>query len=510
MPESWKARFANLAFTRVIILCVKTNIKFGTDGWRGVIAKDFTFENVSLVSLATADQFLEDLEKDKTRKNIVFIGYDRRFLGKDFAIRVAEIFSSKSLNVNLYDTDVPTPMVSFDVKKNNAVGGIVITASHNPPEFSGFKIKQSDGCSASKEYTDKIEKKIEILCTTSLCETAIRTYCNTPQQTAKYNVINPSKDYIDFIKKTIDLEKLKSISETVIVDSMNGTGGNYVEDFLSGGKIKAKTIRSEIDVTFGGINPEPMMPQLTPLSKEVVHSKALIGLATDGDADRVGAMDENGEYINTHKIFAILLYYLVEKKKLSGGVVLTFSQSVLVKKMAKSYGFEIYEVPIGFKHIADLMLKKDILIGAEEANGIGSKLHFIPERDGIFNSLLLLEAVNSFGLKPSKLIEKIHSEFGSFYYDRIDLHIESPTLGKELVEKVKNNPPKDINGQKVKEVQTLDGTKLIFEDESWLLFRGSGTEPLLRIYSEARSKENVKSNLSAGKSLFDASLKALV
>lgn len=479
---------------------MKTNIKFGTDGWRGVIAKDFTFENISLVSLATADQFLEDLEKDKTRKNIVFIGYDRRFLGKDFAIRVAEIFSNKGLNVNLYNTNVPTPMVSFDVKKNNSVGGIVITASHNPPEFSGFKIKQSDGCSASKEYTDKIEKRLASLSRIEF----------NPPQTAKYTIIDPSKDYIDYIKKTIDLEKLKSIDATVIVDSMNGTGGSYVEDLLSGGKIKVKTIRSEIDVTFGGINPEPMMPQLTPLSKEVLQSKALMGLATDGDADRVGAMDENGEYINTHKIFAILLYYLVEKKKLSGSVVLTFSQSVLVKKMAKKYGFEVYEVPIGFKHIADLMLKKDVLIGAEEANGIGSKLHFIPERDGVFNSLLLLEAVNSFGLKPSKLIEKIHSEFGSFYYDRIDLHIESPALGKEFVEKVKNNPPKEINGQKVKEVQTLDGTKLVFEDESWLLFRGSGTEPLLRIYSEAISKESVRSNLAAGKSLFDASLKALV
>lgn len=475
---------------------MKTNIKFGTDGWRGVIAKDFTFENISLVSLATADQFLEDLEKDKTKKNIVFIGYDRRFLGKNFAVRVAEILSNKGLNVNLYNTDVPTPMVSFDVKKNNSVGGIVITASHNPPEFSGFKIKQPDGCSASKEYTDKIEKRLASLPKVEF----------NPPQTTKYTIIDPSKDYVDYIKKTIDLEKLKSIDATVIVDSMNGTGGSYVEDLLSDGKIKVKTIRSEIDVTFGGINPEPMMPQLIPLSKEVLQNKALMGLATDGDADRVGAMDENGEYINTHKIFAILLYYLVEKKRLSGSVVLTFSQSVLVKKMAKKYGFDIYEVPIGFKHIADLMLKKDVLIGAEEANGIGSKLHYIPERDGVFNSLLLLEAVNSFGLKPSKLIEKIHLEFGSFYYDRIDLHIESPALGKEFVEKVKNNPPKDVNGQKVKEVQTLDGTKLIFEDESWLLFRGSGTEPLLRIYSEATSKENVKRNLSFGESHFKSQM----
>ncbi|MBI2995154.1 MAG: phosphoglucomutase/phosphomannomutase family protein [Candidatus Melainabacteria bacterium] len=465
-------------------------MKFGTDGWRGVIAKDFTFENISLVSIACAEQFLEDLKYKSDINNLVFIGYDRRFLGKEFAERVATIFSAKGLNVNLYNQDVPTPMISFDVKKNNALGGIVITASHNPPEFSGFKVKMPGGCSASKDYTNKIEKRLEILHATPLL------------QINNYKTIDPSKDYISYIKQTLDIEKLKNINETVIIDSMHGTGGNYIESFLSDGKIKVKTIRRERDVNFGGINPEPMMPQLLPLSEEVIKNRAFIGLATDGDADRVGAIDENGEYINTHKILSLLLYYLVEKKKLSGGVVITFSQSVLVKKMAQKYGLKLYEVPIGFKHIADLMLKDNILIGGEEANGIGCKLHFMPERDGIFNALLLLEAVNSFGLKPSKLIEQLHKKFGEFYYDRIDLHIPKTKMGKDFVEKIKSSPPKEVNNLKVKEVQTLDGTKLIFEDDSWLLFRASGTEPLLRIYSEAKSKNNVVENLKTGESLF--------
>lgn len=473
-------------------------IKFGTDGWRGIIAGDFTFENISLVSQATADQFLEDLSKGGVTpplQNLVFVGYDRRFLGKRFATKVAEILAQKGLNVRIYNQDVPTPMVSFDVKKHNAVGGIVITASHNPPEFSGFKIKQPDGCSARKEYTDRIEQRIG--------ETAMGRNGEKNNENKNIDIVDPSKDYIDFIKKTIDLGKLKSINETVIIDSMHGSGGNYIENFLSDGKLRAKTIRSEIDVNFGGMNPEPMMPQLELLSKEVVKNKALIGLATDGDADRVGAVDENGEYITTHKLLAILLYYLVEKRKLSGGVVLTVSQSVLVKKMAKKYGLRLYEVPVGFKHVADLMLKEDILIGAEEANGIGTKLHFVPERDGIFNALLLLEAINSFNLKPSQIIEKLHKEFGTFYYDRIDVHIPNVELGKEFVGKIRSSPPKDVNGFKVKEVQTLDGTKLIFEDESWLLFRASGTEPLLRIYSEGRSEENVSRMLKIGKSLFN-------
>ena len=482
-------------------------IKFGTDGWRGVIADDFTFKNISLVASACADQFLDDLKNCRgevtshLQKNLVYIGYDRRFLGEDFAKCVAGIFIRKGLKVNLYKEDVPTPMVSFDVKKNNSVGGIVITASHNPPKFSGFKIKQSYGCSASKGYTDKVEKRLAGITHLEATPAIGEARQGRHELPLQCNFIEPSRDYINFIQNTIDLDKLKNIPEAVIVDSMHGCGGNYIEELLSGKKLKIKTIRSEKDVTFGGINPEPMMPQLIPLSEEVLKSKALIGLATDGDADRVGAVDENGEYLNTHKLLAILLYYLAEKKKLSGGVAITFSQSVLVKKMAQRYGFKIYETPIGFKYIADLMLKEDILIGAEEANGIGCKLHCIPERDGIFNELLLLEAVNSFGLKPSQLVKKLHEEFGAFFYDRIDLHIVNPAFGKEFVEKVRNTPPKEINNLKIKDVQTLDGTKLIFEDDSWLLFRASGTEPLLRVYSEAKSKENVEKNLAYGKSL---------
>jgi len=474
-------------------------IKFGTDGWRGVIADNFTFENIELVSCACAEQFLEDLTANKHLQNHVFIGYDRRFLGREFAECVALIFSRKGLNAVVYNKDVPTPMVSFDVKKQNAVGGIVITASHNPPEFSGFKIKSPDGCSASKNYTDLIEKRLGNI--------SVKAIHGLPQYP---KMIDPSKDYTDFIKKTIDLERLKNLNETIIIDSMHGTGGNYIESFLKGGKIKVKTIRENIDVNFGGINPEPMMPQLLPLSGEVIKNKALIGLATDGDADRVGAIDENGEYLNTHKLLAILLYYLAEKKKLTGGVVVTFSQSVLVKKMAEKYGFKIYEVPIGFKHIADLMIKEDILIGGEEANGIGSKLHFMPERDGIFNALLLLEAVNSFGLKPGQLVKKIHDEFGAFYYDRVDLHIPSSQVGIEFVEKVKSNPPKEINNIPVKELKTLDGAKVIFEDNGWLLFRASGTEPLLRIYSEGKNKDFVSDMLRAGQDLFKEKTRLLV
>ena len=465
------------------------NIKFGTDGWRGVIAEDFTFSNVELVSIACAEQFLEDLKNNPSLKNTVFIGYDRRFLGEDFAKIAASVFSHKGFNTYVYNTDVPTPLVSFDVKTNSAVGGIVITASHNPAKFSGYKIKQPHGCSAPKPYTDKIEARLN-------STQRIKELSNS-----SVNLIEPSKKYTDFLKNKFDLEKLKALNETIIVDSMYGSGGHYIENLLSGGKLKVKTIRGDRDVTFSGINPEPIMPHLKPLSEEVVKNKALIGLATDGDADRTGAVYENGDYLNTHKVLAILLHYLVEKKNLSGAVAITVSQSALIKKMAKKYGLKLFEVPVGFKHIADLMLTNDILIGAEESNGIGTKLHCMPERDGIFNALLLVEAINAFGMKPTQIVDKLHKEFRAFYYDRVDLHISNIEIGKSFVQHVKSNPPKEVNGQKVKEVLELDGAKLILEDDSWLLFRASGTEPLLRVYSEALSTENVKKNLKFGQAM---------
>lgn len=471
---------------------MKGEIKFGTDGWRGVIALDFTFNNVRLVSDACAKQFLDDLKNNRGVKNTVFVGYDRRFLSKEFANCAADVLSQNGLGVKIYEEDVPTPMVSFDIRDNSSVGGIVITASHNPPEFSGFKVKRPSGASASSDYTTKIEKRINAKEFPGL----------RAQVPGQITWIDPSKNYLDYIRSKIDIERLKKINETIIVDPMHGTGDGYVEKLLSGGKIKIRTIRSNRDVNFGGMNPEPMMPQLQLLCDEAIRNNAFIGLATDGDADRFGAVDERGEYINTHKLLSILLYYLVEKKKLSGGVVVTVSQSVVVKRMAKKYGLKIYEVPVGFKNIAELMLKEDILIGGEEANGIGCKLHAIPDRDGIFNSILLLEAISSFGLRPSELIANIYNEFGNFHYGRIDLHIPKVELGKEFVDLIRSNPPKEINGLKVKDVSNLDGVKLIMEDDSWLLFRASGTEPLLRIYSEVLGNKHLAKNLSFGENLF--------
>jgi len=277
---------------------------------------------------------------------------------------------------------------------------------------------------------------------------------------------------------------------------MHGSAGVWVESFLQGGPLRVETIRSFRDPLFGGVNPEPIDQNLGPLKRRVVETKALVGLATDGDSDRVGAVDERGRTMTMHDVVPLLLLHLSRQRQMSGAVVVTVSQSVLTKRIAKAIGLKLYETPIGFKYIADLMLKEDILLGAEESGGIGVKGH-IPERDGILNSLLFLEAIITAGKPPSEMLRELHQEFGEFHFGRRDLHMPV-SRGQELVANLSQQPPANFVGFDVVGVQTLDGAKLIFGDDSWLLFRQSGTEPVLRIYSEATSVEKMNALLDAG------------
>jgi phosphomannomutase len=280
---------------------------------------------------------------------------------------------------------------------------------------------------------------------------------------------------------------------------MHGSGGRWVERILTGGALDVETIRANRDPLFGGVNPEPIDQNLAALKKRVIEKRALAGVATDGDADRVGAVDESGQTMTMHDVVPLLLLHLARQRKMSGAVVVTISQSVLTKRIATAMGLEIHETPIGFKYIADLMLQKDVLIGAEESGGIGVKGH-IPERDGILNSLLFLEAIISAGKTPSEMLADLHREFGEFRFGRRDLHVEV-SAGQELVMRLAEHQPSNIAGYKVVGVQTLDGTKLLFDDESWLLFRQSGTEPVFRIYSEATSFEKRDRLLDAGQAI---------
>jgi phosphomannomutase len=473
-----------------------TAIRFGTDGWRAVIAEEYTFANLERVAQAYCD-FLRaeaasraSVESLNASPPLVVIGCDRRFLSEAFAKRAAEVVAGNGLRTALFPEPVPTPIVSWAVRENSAAGGIVITASHNPPEFNGFKIKAAWGGSASPEITSKVETFVGV---------------SKPSRGAitggeNQDVLQSSiSTYRRQIESYIDLDLLKRTDATVILDSMHGSGGHWVESFLQGDRLNSETVRGERDPLFGGVSPEPIDRNLAPLKARVSSAKALVGLATDGDADRLGAVNELGHTMTMHEVVPLLLLHLARTRGMSGGVVRTFSQSVLTKRIAAAHNLPLYDTPIGFKYIADLMLKTDILIGAEESGGIGVRGH-IPERDGILNCLLLLEAVVMAGGTPSEMVRRMHREFGEFYFDRRDLHCDVQQ-GKDLVTSLADAPPETIAGFAVSSVETLDGTKLVLDDESWLLFRQSGTEPVLRVYSEATSRAKVEALLNAGSSL---------
>lgn len=477
-----------------------TALRFGTDGWRAVIADEYTFANVERVAQAYAEYLTRQrpgdqsttqtsTEQSETRPSFVVVGYDRRFLSEDFAARAAEILAGNLFHPLLFGGDVPTPLVSWAVREHGAVGGVVITASHNPAHFNGFKIKAAWGGSATPETTSAIE---------SLIDAAPPRRGPVDRSNAEDNAALEASaaSYRQQIESYVDLARLRQTSARVVVDPMHGTGGRWVESFLRGGQIEIETIRAERDPLFGGVAPEPIDRNLGALKERVGAARALVGLATDGDADRVGAVSDLGATMTMHEVVPLILLHLARTRGMSGGVVRTFSQSVLTKRIVDAHNLKLYDTPIGFKYIADLMLSEDILLGAEESGGIGVKGH-LPERDGILNSLLFLEAIVAAGKTPSEMVCEMHREFGEFHFGRLDIHFEV-ARGQALVASLADSPPDEIAGFSVRSVETLDGTKLLFDDESWLLFRQSGTEPVLRIYSEATSVRKMNDLLEKG------------
>jgi phosphomannomutase len=464
-------------------------IRFGTDGWRAPIAREFTFHNLERVAQAYA----EFLRRDAAERQLtpgagsrVIVGYDRRFLSEQFARRAAEVLAGNDLRVSLFETDVPTPLVSWTVREQGAAGGVVITASHNDACFNGFKIKAPWGGSATAETTTVVESLLDAT------EPRVAALSSDAHEGLSASVAS----YRRQVESYVDLERIRAARARVVLDPMHGSGGRWVESFLVGGALQAETIRAERDVLFGGVAPEPIDRNLGALKTRVCATGALVGLATDGDADRVGAVSETGETMTMHEVVPILLLHLARARGMTGGVVRTFSQSVLLKRIAAAHGLALYETPVGFKYIADLMLREEILLGAEESGGIGLRGH-LPERDGILNSLLFLEAVVTSGKKPTELVREVHREFGEFYFGRRDFHMEV-ARGQALVEELAAGPPARMGMHAVSSVETLDGTKLVFGDESWLMFRQSGTEPVLRVYSEATSAAKTEELLEEG------------
>jgi len=459
-----------------------SQIRFGTDGWRGVIGRDFTFANVEVVTQAVADY----MESQKPASRSVLVGYDCRFMAQQFARRVAEVLAGNAFQAELLDCPFPTPYVSYEAKRRGLAGGVMVTASHNPPEFCGIKFKAPFGGSATPAIVKEIESRL------------LQT---TPPRIAAEGIreVGPRQEYVEHVKSLVDFGVIQKAKPRVVADAMHGAGRNLLGQILAEFGIECLTIRDNPDPLFGGVFPEPMEENLVALRTAILNAKAGIGLATDGDADRLGAMDGEGNYVNTHQILALLILYLVRQRGWKGKVVRTVSQSVMIDRICLKLGLPCVIVPIGFKNIADLMLQEDILIGGEESGGVGVKNH-IPERDGILVSLLLLEAFTHSGRSLRQGIQGLWKEFGEFHFRRRDLHVPLE-FGKNLVEKLRDNPPTRYCGLALQRVDSLDGTKLVFTDESWILFRQSGTEPLLRVYCEAGSLDQVQRMMKEGESL---------
>ncbi len=477
----------------------KISIKFGTDGFRGVISKDFTFEAVEIVALAVCDYIYSN---GLNLKTAVF--FDRRFLSDRFARRIADIFAGYSITVDMAGGPLPTPALSYYIKKTGASPGIMITASHNSFEYNGIKIKTSDGSSAPASVILEIQKRVDSIIANGFDhEKFIETYLI--KKTASVNIIDPSTDYLDNISKSVDMEILKKASGRFLINPMFGSQAGFFGRFVNeyGLKIDYDEIFSEHNPLFPGFNPEPIASNLVKMSEIMAdrsrEQKYAAGFCFDGDGDRIGAMTSEGVFVSPQIIFALLARHIVKNKKKTGGIVKTVSVTSILSKIAEKHGMPLYETPIGFKYIAELMLdkSKNIIIGGEESGGIGINT-YIPERDGLFLALCLLE-VMAFENKPLELIiEDMFKEYGRYVYDRKDFKFDE-TKFNNIKEKLVNKKLCNICGFNVVSCSDRDGYKYFLNDGSWILFRFSGTEPVLRIYAEApvidRKDENKAASL---------------
>lgn len=467
-----------------------SGIKFGTDGWRAVISDDFTFDNVKKVAQAVADFINNDCKALQVKERKAVIGYDTRFLSDKYAELMACVFGANGIKTVLSDRPTPTPSVSFTIKDRGYIGGIMITASHNPARYNGIKYKAHYGGSAGPEITEKFEAYLG-------------------KSEIKYKPLNELKTeglveiddiiskHLAFIRSYADVKLLKNSKLKVLVDSMYGTGNDYIAMLLKGGKCRIDIIHNEKNPGFGGINPEPILPNLKELAEKTKKGGYDIGLATDGDADRLGVALPNGKLLTGHKVMSVLLLHLLEDRSMRGGVIQTICGTFLIDKVCKKFGIKMYETAVGFKYICELMLKKDILIGGEETGGVAFK-NSIPERDGILSGLLILEMMAMKKKKILDILRAIDKEYGTYEYKRLDL--KYPDEKKPvLMASLSANPPKNILGKKVVDIKTTDGHKFICDDGSWLMLRLSGTEPILRVYAEAPTEKQALEILEFGK-----------
>jgi phosphomannomutase len=483
-------------------------IHFGTDGWRGVISDTFTFHNLRLITQAIADAVASEewlngaYSGPKPDSTKMVVGFDTRFLSDRYAAEAARVLAANGFKVYLTTADVPTPAVSYSVRHLGAIAGIMITASHNAPRYNGVKLKATYGGSAIGEQC----RRVEVYLNDNESRGRGPNLMDFDQARASGLIerFNPTPAYYDHVRSLIDFDIIADNPQIMVVDSMFGSGRGQIKGILQGTGCEVAEIRGEMNPGFGGIHPEPIYANLGALAGAIASGQGQVGLALDGDGDRIGAMDGRGNYVDPHRIMALSLKYLVEQRNLRGKVLKTVSTTQMINRLAEKYDLEVIETPVGFNHIADWMLRDDVLIGGEESGGISFKGH-IPEGDGVLMGLLLTEMIAANDVPLDEMITELLNEVGPAHYQRVDLRLTKPISKDRMVERLADSAPDSIGGVKIDEVSTMDGAKYILADDSWLLIRPSGTEPVLRIYAEARETAMVEALLDYGRSLAEES-----
>ena len=455
---------------------MSTDIRFGTDGWRAVIAEDYTFENVRILTTALA-AYLFKHQKDLVA-NGVAIGYDTRFLSAEFARAAADTLASHGIPVFLSDRDAPTPAIAWATKSKQLATGIMITASHNPPKYNGYKFFNPLGGPADKDVTNALEH-------------VLGQKFKSKVAPAEVTIFNPKPGLIEQLKTVINFDLLKQNPGKVVYDAVHGTGRDYVDAILRDCGWNVTSIHENPDPMFGGISPDPANPEShQTLQQTVVENKADLGLANDPDADRFGCVDSTGTYITPNEVLALVYVHLLESRGERGPVARSLPTTELLDAIAKHYDQEVIETPVGFKWVGEAIEEKGALLGGEESGGLSIRGHY-GGKDGVLADLLLAEIWATHKKPLTQVYADIMKRFGSFYSNRIDLRLDDAAK-KKLMDGAKETPPAEVAGSKVVKVQTEDGVKLNLEDGSWLLMRPSGTEPLVRVYMEAKSKKRLK------------------
>lgn len=469
-------------------------IKFGTDGWRAVISETFTFGNLRLVAQAIAD-YIRDENADNPS---IVVGFDTRFLSDRYAAEVARVMAANGIETWLARADTPTPAVSYAIINKQATGGVMITASHNAPRYNGIKLKASYGGSASPRQNKQVERFLD--------QNLLHAHGPNLMDidiAIKQGIIrkfDPSWAYYEHLSTLVDLDCISRGELHVVADGMFGSGRGAIGEVLARTRTHVHNIRHVMNPGFGGIHPEPIAKHLGLLSSTITAGHWDVGLATDGDADRIGAVDKYGEFVDPHRIFALVLRYLIERRGWQGKVVRTVSTTRMIDRIAEKHGLQVIETPVGFNHIADLMLKGDVLMGGEESGGISIQGH-IPEGDGVLMGLLLLEVMAYEGKPLHTLVSELLTDFGPAQYKRTDMKLKQPVAKKAMVKRLLELAPDAIDGVAIERIETTDGVKYYLADGSWLLIRPSGTEPVLRVYAEAPNDGRVSALLYFGEQM---------